>query len=321
MHRVIFFGTEQFAVRILESLLHAPQDFTVAAVVTQPARPVGRKQIVTPSPVSQFATEHAIPVITPVTLKDSAVIEQLAAYTADVFVVAQYGLIIPKRILEIPAHGAINVHASLLPKHRGASPVHGSILAGDAETGVTFMKMDALMDHGDLFASYRLPIEPADTTETLMAKLADLSAEHFPMDLKKLLSGEIVAVPQNHDDATFTKLLSRETGFIVWDQMGAATVERMTRALFPWPGVTTEIAGATFKIVAAHVESPELSGTPGKLHVTRERVWIETIAGEIVLDAVQPAGKQSMSAAQFGNGYQALDGAICAMPIANASLK
>lgn len=311
MHRIVFFGTEQFAVRILDSLLQAPELFSVVAVVTQPARPVGRKQILTPSPVFTRATEHLIPILTPVTLKNPEIAEQLASYAADAFVVAQYGLIVPKKILEIPVHGAVNVHASLLPRHRGASPVHAAILAGDAETGVTFMKMDELMDHGDLFAMYRLSIDPSDTTETLMAKLADLSAEHFAEDLKKLLSGELQAQAQDHSAATGTTLLSRESGFVVWDEMDAARIERMIRALTPWPGVTIEINGALFKIITAHVENAENHGSAGLVHISPSDIRIETIDGELVIDAIQPAGKQSLSATQFANGYRSLDGARC----------
>lgn len=311
MYRVIFFGTESFAVKILQSLLEKPELFSVAAVVTQPARPVGRKQILTESPVALHAKECGIEVITPAKLKERAIAEQLAAYAADVFVVAQYGMIIPQSVLDIPPHGAINVHASLLPRHRGASPVHTAILAGDTETGVTFMKMDAQMDHGDLFAEYSLPILPSDTTETLMDKLADLSALHFPQDLHELLSGNRVATEQNHAAATGTKMLSRESGFVSFETMDAALIERMTRAYYPWPGVSIQIDDTVFKIIKAHTMPAHQSSTPGRLTVSDNGIEIETIDGVLVVDEIQPAGKNLMSAQQFSNGYKALSGKKC----------
>lgn len=318
MYRVIFFGTEAFAVKILESLVAHPEQFAVVAVVTQPARPVGRKQIITPSPVAVCAAAHGIEILTPTTLKDAAVAAQLQSFAADVFVVAQYGMIIPQTILDIPAHGAINVHASLLPRHRGASPVHSAILAGDSVTGVTFMKMDALMDHGDLFAEYSLPIAPDDTTESLMNKLAEISAKHFPHDLNELLNGTIGATAQNHAAATGTKMLSRESGFVVWETMDASLIERMTRAFFPWPGVSIQIGEVIFKIITAHVGQSAKKDLPGTMHVSPQEVSLETIDGLLIVDEIQPAGKSVMSAQQFANGYKFLDGQICTTMSASA---
>lgn len=311
MYRIVFFGTETFAVKILESLLAQSEQFSVAAVVTQPARPVGRKQIITASPVAVYATDHNLEILTPTTLKDAKIAQQLASYAADVFVVAQYGMIIPQAILDIPKYGAINVHASLLPRHRGASPVHSAILAGDAITGVTFMKMDALMDHGDLFAEYSIPIAPEDNTELLMQKLADLSAQHFPHDLSQLLNGSIVATPQNHAAATVTTMLSRESGFVVWETMNAGLIERMTRAFFPWPGVSIQIENTIFKIIKAHVRASAETGAPGTMRVSSHEVSIDTIDGLLIVDEIQPAGKSVMTSQQFANGYKMLDGRLC----------
>jgi methionyl-tRNA formyltransferase len=310
MYRVVFFGTEAFAVKILESLVNNAADFSVVGVVTQPARPVGRKQILTASPVAEYAAAHGLETVTPTTLKNASIAEQLATYAADVFVVAQYGMIIPQAILDIPAHGAINVHASLLPRHRGASPVHTAILSGDAITGVTFMKMDALMDHGDLFAEYQLPIATDDTTESLMNKLAEISAAHFPSDLKNLLDGTISATPQNHTDATGTKMLTRESGFVAWETMDAALIERMTRAFYPWPGVSIQVDDAIFKIIKAHT-ADAADGEPGTLHISGKDLSVATIHGQLIVDEIQPAGKSSMTGAQFANGYKQLDGKKC----------
>lgn len=312
MYRVIFFGTESFAVAILQSLLAASETFSVVAVVTQPARPVGRKQILTPSPVDVYAEEHGIVVLTPEKLRGEEIAAELRALGADVFVVAQYGLIIPKTVLAIAPHGAVNVHASLLPRHRGASPVHAAILSGDAVTGTTFMKMDELMDHGDVFASYELAIQPDDTTETLMARLAELSAAHFPSDLHKFLDGTLHATEQNHAAATATGLLSRESGYIDWQKMDAAHIERMVRALTPWPGVTLHIETVPYKIIDAHVENDDaLSETPGLISFENKKIVVKTIQGDLVIDSIQPAGKQPMRAADFINGNAGLSGKTC----------
>jgi len=319
MYRVVFFGTESFAVKILESLLAARDNFSVVAVVTQPARPVGRKQIITHSPVHTLASAQGLPVLTPEKLRGEEILEQLKNLNADVFVVAQYGLIIPKSILAIPPNGAVNVHGSLLPRHRGASPVHAAILSGDTVTGTTFMKMDELMDHGDLFASYPITINPKETTETLMARLAELSATHFPSDLKDFLDGSTQAHPQNHADATATGLLSRESGFINWQTMDAHAIERMIRALSPWPGVTAHIETIPYKLIAAHVENGEaISPNPGLVRIEGKKIILETILGDLVVDQIQPAGKQPMQAADFINGNAMINGKVCATESASS---
>lgn len=323
MIRVIFFGTEQFAVRMLQTLAADKKRYEIVGVVTQPPRPVGRKQIMTASPVAEFAATQNFHILTPTSLKGEEIIGELAKIQADLFIVAQYGLIIPKKVLDIPPRGAVNVHASLLPSHRGASPVHATILAGDTVAGITFMMMDEQMDHGDIISMYSLPVLPSDTTPALMDKLATLASEHLCDDVVALLDGKILPQGQLHDQATFTKMLSRETGYVAWNDMDAETVERMVRALYPWPGVTTEINEQLYKIIAGHVEDPtSQSESPGKLHVTAPRVWIETKRGNLVIDKIQPSGKDALTADQFSRGYSTLDEAQCVTPtIKNASQK
>lgn len=311
MIRVVFFGTEKFALRNLIALHDASNRFEIIAVVTQPPRPVGRTQTITPSPVHEFALTHNISVLTPETLKTDTAVSELRELNADVFVVAQYGLIIPQNILHIPKHGAVNVHGSLLPKYRGASPAQAALLAGDATTGVCFMVMDAKMDHGPVFATYETPIASNDTTETLLAKLGELAGEHLADDLVAFLDGTLKSHDQIHDAATFTKLLSRESGYVDWNTMNAVQIERMTRALSPWPGVTTQVQGKKLKIVAAYVDGTTLSERPGTILIDKSGLIFVTISGTLVAETLQIEGKPAMSAQNFCNGYGALNGIQC----------
>lgn len=319
MIRVVFFGTERFALRNLQTLYEASDVFEIVGVVTQPPRPVGRAQTITPSPVHEFASSKGTQVLTPETLKNDDIIAYLRGLSADVFVVAQYGLIIPQQVLDIPPYGAVNIHGSLLPRYRGASPAQAALLAGDKETGVSLMVMDAKMDHGPVFAMYTLPIASTDTTESLLTKLGDLAAEHLVHDLAAFVAGVLQPREQNHEGATFTKLLSRETGYINWNTMDASCIERMTRALTPWPGVTTKIQDKQLKIISAHTESETQSQRPGTILIDRNTVKFVTIAGTLVADTIQIAGKPVMTAHNFANGYAILNGTHCESLISDAS--
>ncbi|MCX6780822.1 MAG: formyltransferase family protein, partial [Candidatus Magasanikbacteria bacterium] len=206
----------------------------------------------------------------------------------------------------------VNVHGSLLPKYRGASPIQSAVLAGEKETGVTFMIMDELVDHGPIFGMYTIPLSASDTTETVFEKLSILSAQHFPADLLKLITGNIKSHEQDHEHATFTKLLSRETGYIHWDTMTAQQIVHMINALVPWPGVTTRLNNGPLKLMKAHMSNDVLhSSQPGTLHIEKEIVSLETIDGELIIDELQPAGSAAMSAAAFARGNQTLSGSRC----------
>ena len=316
MTRIIFFGSEQFAVKILQSLVVDSENFSVVAVVTQPSRPVGRKQTLTQTPVATYATEQRIKILAPTSLKAPNIHSELQKFEADVFVVAQYGLIIPQAILEIPHFGAVNVHASILPRHRGATPVQGALLAGDNQTGVSIMVMDALMDHGPIINIHPCDISPTDTIKTLMDTLATCASENFSKDLLGFIHGEIEPIEQNHDVATFTKIMTRQTGFIDWSSMDAIQIERMTRALVPWPGVTFSTEKQEYKIIAAHVartdEVLDEIIPAGIIRIARGSILlVGTISGAISIDIIQPAGKNQMTASECCRGYASINNAVC----------
>ncbi|OGH60875.1 MAG: methionyl-tRNA formyltransferase [Candidatus Magasanikbacteria bacterium RIFCSPHIGHO2_01_FULL_50_8] len=311
---IVFFGTESFAKTILESIIARPDLFTVVTVVTQPPRPAGRHQILTPSPVHTAATEKKIPVLTPESLRDTDIIETLHTDTADIFLVAQYGQIIPENILAIPRQGAVNVHASLLPCYRGSAPIHAALLAGDTQTGVSFMQMDAQMDHGPVFAQYAIEIFPEDTTPTLMARLAECATEHLAADLVAYYDGTKIPQEQMHTAATTVALLTKKVGYINWKTMDAALIERMTRAFDPWPGVTTSLVGNQIKFLRAHLitdQSPN-NHTPGTLVIAPGETRFTTISGTLSIDVIQPAGKKPMSGDEFARGYAQFNGQVCA---------
>lgn len=312
MMRVIFFGTETFGREMLAALLDAPEHFTIVSVVTQPPRPVGRKQILTPSPVHELARAHGLAIHTPESLRTPDIAEALTSLEPDLFIVAQYGNIIPAAILTIPKHGAVNVHASILPQLRGASPVHGAILSGLSETGVSFMVMDEKMDHGPVFSKHVVPITSEDTTPTLMVKLAACAREHLVHDVNEWLAGQRAAVAQLHDDATFTPLLSRASGAIDWTTMDAQHISRMVHAYGEWPGVSFCVDEKTFKIISAYA-MPAANTTPaGTISIRAGEINISTVNNQnLVIKQIQPAGKAIMSAAAFCNGYQKLDGLHC----------
>lgn len=308
MISVIFFGTESFGVSQLAALCSS-EKITVRAVVTQPPREVGRKQIITKSPVHVFAEEKSIPVLTPTSLKNDEIVSKLAEYGADIFVVAQYGLIIPKAVLELPKFGAVNVHGSLLPDYRGATPVPAAIANGDEKTGVTFIQMDELLDHGPILGLYDCPIDPSDTTESLLEKLGALGAAHLVTVLDEYIQGVRIPKEQSHDAATFTKLLSRTDGYIDPTEFSAIEIERMMRAYYPWPGVTVMCGDHTLKLIAGSIASePKLE--PGILFCDKKTVAIGTKQGTLVLNTLQLSGKPVYTAAQFSAGNTHLSGTL-----------
>ncbi len=315
MIRVIFFGTEKFARTILKALIDYPQ-FEVIAVVTQPPRPVGRKQILEKSPVQIMSEQSGIAVFTPTTLKNSTVEDDLSALKPELFIVAQYGLIIPRAILDVPVHGAINVHGSLLPQYRGASPVQTALLNGDKTTGVTFILMDSKMDHGPILGMYALSILETDTTETLLARLATIGALHIGKISTDWISKKIEPKLQDESAVTLTKLFSRTDANIDWKTQSAVSIERMLRAFTPWPGVSTMLNGIIFKLIKIHVEISEVDALkkfePGTIHFQNKKILIGTTDGVLCIDEIQPAGKNILDAASFFNGYHSLDGLQCA---------
>lgn len=308
--RIVFMGTPDFAVPSLQALQTqaAAQGWEVVAVVTQPDRPAGRGKQMTLSPVKQQALDGNLPVYQPASLrKDPAAVEALAALMPDLLVVAAYGLILPKRVLEIPSYGCINVHASLLPAYRGASPITAAILDGQAETGVSLMLMDEGMDTGPVLAQARQPIRPDDTSASLSARLAVQGAELLTEMLPRWLAGEIAPIPQESLPGTpsVCRLIRKEQGQIDW-HLPAVQIERMVRAYTPWPSAYTSWRGAVLKIWQAAARAGD--APVGRVISTPEGPAVGTGEGLLLLHSVQPAGRRAMDARSFLNGAPAFVG-------------
>lgn len=307
--RVIFMGTPEFALPSLQVLLDMCQ---VVGVVTQMERPSGRGLRARPSPVHMFALQHHLPVTTPTSLRQDHVVEQLRSWQPDVIVVAAFGMLLPPAVLELPPHGCINVHASLLPRWRGAAPVAAAILAGDERTGVTLMQMDSGLDSGPIIRQAELPIAPEDTQETLSRKLSQLGASLLQQTLPDWLDGRIVPRPQDEAQVTWAPPLKKEQGRICWEKP-AEFIARQVRAFHPWPGTFTEWHGAILKILKVRaVPSPEAldpsDHPPGTVVAIPEGVGVVTGAGMVQLLEVQLAGRRPMPAAEFIRGARGFVG-------------
>lgn len=302
--RIVYMGTPEFAVPALAALHEkgAAQGWQVVGVVTQPDRPAGRGKRVIISPVKEYAQAHSLPVLQPGRLRrEPESIEALAALAPDVMVVAAYGQILPNAVLEIPRFGCLNIHASLLPAWRGASPITAALLAGETETGVTLMLMDVGMDTGPMLAQARMAIAPEDTTASLSAKLAVQGAELLVDALPRWLSGHISPVDQADlpGAVSYCSLVKKQDGEIDWKQPARA-IERMTRAYTPWPSAFTTWRGQNFKVWEAKVI--EGGGEPGEVAAVKGGVAVGTGEGLLQLLVVQPAGKRAMPIASFLNG-------------------
>lgn len=307
--RIIYFGTANFAVPPLKALLAARNAASVVAVVTQPDKPVGRAGEVTASPVARAARDAGVALLQPAKIKVDSVRDELAALNADLFVVAAYGKIIPKDILALPRLGCINLHGSMLPKYRGASPIQAAIAAGESATGVALMIMDEQVDHGPVLATVAVPIDPQDTYASLESKMAEAAAELLIAHLEDLADGKLVPKEQDHGAATFTSIIGREDGFIRWAALDAPAVERLRRAFDPWPGIyaTWTRNGKSLRIKLLDVCATENStgAAPGKVWVNEAgEPVVSARDGAVRLLSVQPEGKKPMTGATFLNGYQ-----------------
>lgn len=304
MARVVYLGTPAFAVPPLRVLLE--EGHAVAAVVTQPDRPAGRSGAPGPSPVKVYAREQGLTVWQPQRLRGEA-IEQLRALAPDIIIVAAYGEILHPSVLEIPPHGCLNLHASLLPRHRGAAPVAAAILAGDAETGITLMQMDAGMDTGAIVAQEKIALTGGERQGELTARLADLGAGLLRRVLPAWLAGEITPQPQDESQATYCLPLRREDGQIDWT-WPASLIERMTRAYDPWPGAYTFLRGRRLRLWQVRVIADPPALAPGVLIIAGRRLIAGTGEGALLLEQVQLEGKRRMSAEEFLCGQHGLEG-------------
>ena len=302
---ILFWGTSEFAVPALRALLEA--GFRVLGVVTTPDKPAGRKQLLTPPPVKVYAESKKIPVYQPETLKPVAYAFDLPE--ADLYVVAAYGKIIPKNILEKPRLGALNIHPSLLPRWRGPAPIQFTILAGDAETGVTIIKMDELMDHGDIVANPKSEIRnPKITYPELHDQLAEEGAKLLIETLPKWIEGKITPIPQDESNVTFSKILSKGDGRIDWNKK-AIEIERQIRAFTPWPGSWTEWPRRDrphrLRIDDAQVLDHEISGG-GAGYISRTEkhpLLVKTGKGSLAVITLTIEGGKTLAADSFVKGY------------------
>jgi len=300
---IIFFGTPEFAVPSLARLAAEP-GFTVTLAVTQPDRAAGRHAEPAAPPVARLARGLGIPLFQPERLRGSAdVVERLRAEAPDAIAVVAYGKILPREILDLPALGCVNVHGSLLPRHRGASPVQAAILAGDRTTGVATMRMTEGLDEGPVYLLRELPILPEDTTATLAPRLAAAGAELLVETLRGVAAGTLAAHPQQ-GESTYCRVIRRSDGEIDWTR-GAGEIIRMLRAYTPWPGVFTAFRGERVKILEARESGRGRPDAPGTIEA--EGPALSVVAGDgtsLVVDRLQREGRSPVSAADFLRGLR-----------------
>ena len=306
--KVIFMGTPEFSAPILNALI---EKYKVIAVVTQPDKKVGRKQIVTPSPIKKIAVANKIEVLQPAFLKDNVeFIRRVKELNPDVIIIAAYGLILPKEILDIPQCGVLNVHASLLPKYRGASPIQAAILNGDKETGVTIMLVNERMDEGDILTQKTITINNNDNFEALYNKLSELGANLLLKTLPGYLSGQIKPKPQEDSEATYCQLITKDMGKIDWHK-SALEIDRQIRAFTPWPGTYTTWQGKNLKILSASADGSTkltMTASAGEVFKVNEGFAIACGQGALEIIKLQLEGKKPMTAKEFLNGYPTIIG-------------
>lgn len=298
-YRIVFMGSPDFAARILESLVSR---FSVAGVFTQPDRESGRGKKLTPPPVKVTADSLQIPVYQPIRLKNPEAFELLQALQPDVIVVAAYGQILRQNVLELPRFGCINVHASYLPRWRGAAPIQAAILAGDEYTGVSIMKMDAGIDTGPVFAMEKVFLDPQETAKTLEMKLAKTGSELLLKTLPLYLDGKISPEPQNENGSTYAGMLKKQDGLLDFNKP-AAELERQVRAFDDWPGTFTMVGEQVLKIRKVRIDENQ-SLVAGVRGINVGNPIIGTAEGTLLLAEVQPAGKKWMNGKDYVRGYQ-----------------
>ncbi|MGN0482681.1 MAG: methionyl-tRNA formyltransferase [Lachnospiraceae bacterium] len=299
--RIIFMGTPDFSVGTLEALIEAGHEVVLA--VTQPDKPKGRGKAMQFSPVKEAALAHGIEVYQPQRVRRPECIEYLRQYQPDLIVVVAFGQILPKEILEMPRYCCLNVHASLLPKYRGAAPIQWAVLNGDKETGVTTMRMDEGIDTGDIIKTKKVSLSEEETGGSLFEKLTGVGAELAVETIEAIETGKAVYTPQDHEKATHTSMIRKEQGKINWNRP-AVEIERLIRGMNPWPSAYTSLNEKLFKIWAAKALPDETTNAePGTVcKVTKHDVFVQTGEGILQLLEVQAQGKKRMSADAFLRG-------------------
>lgn len=299
-YRIIFIGTPDFAVPSLNKLIES--NYNIIAVITQPDKKIGRKQEVVFSPIKKVALKNNIPLLQPHKIKN--IIEKIKELNPDIIITTAYGQIIPKSILEIPKFGCINIHGSLLPKYRGASPVHCAILEGEKETGITIMAMNEKMDEGDIISKSKINIKEKDTTETLHDQLSTLGANLLLETLPKIFSKKVKYTPQEHSKATYTKILKKEDGKIDWNKP-AEVIERKIKAFYPWPSTYANLKSKRLKINKAKIFKINNTLKPGTIFETENKnLALKCKENALILEKVQLEGKKETTGQEFLRGHK-----------------
>lgn len=306
--KIIFMGTPDFSVGTLDALVEAGHEVVLA--VTQPDKPKGRGKEMQFTPVKECAIKHHIPVYQPRRIRDAECVEELRKYEADIMVVVAFGQILPKEILEMTPYGCINVHASLLPKYRGAAPIQWAIIDGEEVTGVTTMQMNEGLDTGDMLLKVEIPVEADETGGSLFDKLADAGAKLCVETLVGLEAKTITPEPQGDALTSYAKMMTKELGNIDWTQ-SAASIERLIRGLTPWPSAYTNWNGKVMKIWSAKVEGTSKDAVPGTIvEVDKDAFYVQTGDGLLKVCELQIPGKKRMDAGAFLRGYQVKAGEV-----------
>lgn len=297
--RVVYMGTPEFAVNALKSIID--DGYNVVGCYTQPDKMQGRSSKLIASPVKECAAAHGIPVFQPEKIRLEENVEELRSLASDIIIVAAFGQILPLSILEMPKYGCINIHASLLPRYRGAAPIEWSVINGEKETGVTTMFMAEGLDTGDIIEEAVTEIGAKETAEELRSRLAELGAELILSTMKAVISGDFKRTPQDDSKSNYAVRLSKEMGKADWS-LPAVKIERLIRGLRPWPVVYSSLSGRGLKIYAADVVE-DMSGEPGEIiEVGKKNFVVACGEGALRIRMVQPEGKKMMDAASFLNG-------------------
>lgn len=300
--KIVFMGTPDFSVGALDALVEAGHE--IIAVVTQPDKPKGRSGQMQFPPVKECALRHGLTVLQPVKIKTPEWVDKLRELKADVFVVAAFGQILSKEILDMPKYGCVNIHASLLPKYRGAAPINWAIINGEKETGVTIMQMNEGVDTGDMLSHVVVPIAPKETAESLFYKLAKAGAKLIVETLPKLEAGEIIPVPQDESQSSHVKMMNKSLGKIDWNQ-DAVVIERLVRGLNSWPSAYTYYQGKSVKLWDCDVVEAAAKAVPGTIiAVAKDSFDVATGNGALRVLELQLEGKKRMDTKSFLLGNQ-----------------
>ncbi|MDP7058605.1 MAG: methionyl-tRNA formyltransferase [Nitrospinaceae bacterium] len=303
---IVFMGTPDFALPTLKQLHESTHN--VQLVVTQPDRPKGRGRESTPPPVKQFAVENGLPILQPEKSTNPQVAQTLSELNADIFIVVAFGQILKENLLALPRHFCMNLHSSLLPKYRGAAPINWAIINGEAETGVTTMKMDAGLDTGDILLTDRVPIHFEEDAQSLHDTLATKGASLVLETLRQLEAGTLKPLPQNSSLSSYAPKLKKEDGLICWDNP-ALTIHNRVRGLSPWPGAFSYLGPKRLSIRKTEITVGEPSDIPGDIIRTSDRgIEVGTRDGRIIITELQPEGKKRMSAKSFLAGHKIVSG-------------